>query len=124
MDEMQQKLNSILGNPEMMSQIMNMAQALGVDQEPEPVSQPVSAPSGNPLQSALGGIDPGTIQKIIGIAQQAGIDRNQQNLLKALRPYLSEHRIIKLEKAMRAAKIAGVATTALGGMGSIFLPGR
>jgi hypothetical protein len=124
MDEMQQKLNSILGNPEMMSQIMNMAQALGADQEPEPVSQPVSAPSGNPLQSALGGIDPGTIQKIIGIAQQAGIDQNQQNLLKALRPYLSEHRIIKLEKAMRAAKIAGVATTALGGMGSIFLPGR
>lgn len=124
MDEMQQKLNSILGNPEMMSQIMNMAQALGADQEPELVSQPVSAPSGNPLQSALGGIDPGTIQKIIGIAQQAGIDRNQQNLLKALRPYLSEHRIIKLEKAMRAAKIAGVATTALGGMGSIFLPGR
>ena len=124
MDEMQQKLNSILENPEMMSQIMNMAQALGADQEPEPVSQPVSAPSGNPLQSALGGIDPGTIQKIIGIAQQAGIDRNQQNLLKALRPYLSEHRIIKLEKAMRAAKIAGVATTALGGMGSIFLPGR
>lgn len=124
MDEMQQKLNSILGNPEMMSQIMNMAQALGADQEPEPVSQPVSAPPGNPLQSALGGIDPGTIQKIIGIAQQAGIDRNQQNLLKALRPYLSEHRIIKLEKAMRAAKIAGVATTALGGMGSIFLPGR
>ena len=121
---MQQKLNSILGNPEMMSQIMNMAQALGADQEPELVSQPVSAPSGNPLQSALGGIDPGTIQKIIGIAQQAGIDRNQQNLLKALRPYLSEHRIIKLEKAMRAAKIAGVATTALGGMGSIFLPGR
>ena len=124
MDEMEQKLNSILGNPEMMSQIMNMAQALGGKGEPEPAAEPVSAPPSNPLQGALGGIDPGTIQKIVGIAQQAGIDRNQQNLLKALRPYLSEHRIIKLEKAMRAAKIAGVATTALGGAGSIFLPGR
>lgn len=124
MDEMEQKLNSILGNPEMMSQIMHMAQSLGGKQEPESVSEPVSAASVNPLQGALGGIDPGTIQKIVGIAQQAGIDRNQQNLLKALRPYLSEHRIIKLEKAMRAAKIAGVATTALGGAGSIFLPGR
>lgn len=124
MDEMEQKLNSILGNPEMMSQIMNMAQALGGKETPEPVNEPAFMPQSNPLQGALGGIDPGTIQKIVGIAQQAGIDRNQQNLLKALRPYLSEHRIIKLEKAMRAAKIAGVATTALGGAGSIFLPGR
>ena len=124
MDEMEQKLNSILGNPEMMSQIMNMAQALGGKDEPEPVDEPVSVPSVNPLSGMLGGIDPGTIQKIVGIAQQSGIDRNQQNLLKALRPYLSEHRIVKLEKAMRAAKIAGIATTALGGAGSIFLPGR
>lgn len=123
MDEMEQKLNSILGNPELMSQIMNMAQALGGKQDAEPaVTSPAPPPS--PLQGALGGIDPGTIQKIIGIAQQAGIDRNQQNLLRALRPYLSEHRIVKLEKAMRAAKIAGVATTALGGAGSLFLPGR
>ncbi|MBE6959162.1 MAG: hypothetical protein E7448_00340 [Ruminococcaceae bacterium] len=124
MDEMEQKLNSILANPEMMSQIMNMAQALGGKEEPEPVNEPASMPSSTPLQGMLGGIDPGTIQKMIGIAQQSGIDRNQQNLLKALRPYLSEHRIIKLEKAMRAAKIAGIATTALGGAGSIFLPGR
>lgn len=124
MDEMEQKLNSILGNPEMMSQIMNMAQALGGNQESEPVSQPASIPSPSPLQGALGGIDPGTIQKIVGIVQQAGIDRNQRNLLKALRPYLSELRIVKLEKAMRAAKIAGVATTALGGTGSTFLSGR
>ena len=29
MDGMEEKLNTILGNPEMMSQIMNMAQALG-----------------------------------------------------------------------------------------------
>ena len=124
MDEMEQKLNSILGNPEMMSQIMNMAQALGGKQEQEQFSQPAPVQEANSMLGALGGIDSGTIQKIIGIAQQAGIDRNQQNLLKALRPYLSEHRIVKLEKAMRAAKIAGVATTALGGTGSIFLPGR
>lgn len=124
MDEMEQKLNSILGNPEMMSQIMNMAQALGGKQESEQISEPAPVQSANPMLGTLGGIDSGTIQKIIGIAQQAGIDRNQQNLLKALRPYLSEHRIVKLEKAMRAAKIAGVATTALGGAGSIFLPGR
>lgn len=118
MDEMEQKLNAILGNPEMMSQIMSMAQNLGGNQESEP--ETISAPAVNPL----GGFDPGTVQKIIGIAQQAGIDRNQQNLLHALRPYLNEKRIIKLEKAMRASKIAGVAATALGSSGSLFFPGR
>ena len=117
MDEMEQKLNSILGNPEMMAQIMSMAQNLGGNPEPEPT--PASAPAPN-----LGGFDPGMIQKIAGIAQQSGIDGHQQNLLRALRPYLSEHRIVKLEKAMRAARLAGVVTTVLGSSGSLFFPGR
>ena len=117
MDDMQQKLDAILGNPDMMAQIMSMAQNLGGNAGPEPVSTP--APSIN-----LGGIDPGMIQKIAGIAQQSGVDGNQQNLLRALKPYLSEHRIVKLEKAMRAARLAGVVTSVLGSSGSLFFAGR
>ena len=119
MDDMEQKLNSILGNPEMMAQIMRMAQNLGGNSEPEPEPAPVAAPA-----LTLGGFDPGMLQKIAGIAQQSGIDGHQQNLLRALRPYLNEHRIIKLEKAMRAARLAGVVTTVLGSSGSLFFPGR
>lgn len=123
MEDMEQKLNSILGNPEMMAQIMNMAQAMGASQ-PQPV-QPTPAPP-KPSQPSLPAMnfDPAMIQRIAGIAQQAGIDKNQQSLLRALRPYLNEQRIVKLEKAMRAAKIAGIASTALGGAGSLFFPGR
>ena len=110
---MEQKLNSILGNPDMMAQIMSMAQSMSAPQDKQ---------QSPPLPG--GGIDPVMLQKIAGIAQQSGIDQNQQVLLKALRPYLNEHRIIKLEKAMRAAKIAGMATTFLGGAGSLFFPGR
>ena len=117
MDDMEQKLNSILGNPEMMAQIMSMAQNLGVNPEPEPVSAP------NPAIN-FGGFDPGMIQKIAHIAQQSGVDSNQQNLLRALRPYLSDQRIEKLEKAMRAARLAGVVTTVLGNSGSLFFAGR
>ena len=113
MEDMEQKLNTILGNPDMMAQIMSLAQSMNAPQEPEP------AP---PSQGI--GIDPVMLQKIAGIAQQSGIDQNQLVLLKALRPYLNEQRIIKLEKAMRAAKIAGMATTFLGGAGSLFFPGR
>jgi hypothetical protein len=45
---------------------------------------------------------------------KAGVDRDQKALLSALSPYISGNRIHKLEKAMRAAKLAGVATTFLG----------
>lgn len=122
MDELEQKLNSILGNPEMMSQLMTMAQSLGQSQKnPEP--EPPKAPS-LPALGLPAGMDINMLQKIAGIASQAGIDRNQQALLKALTPYLNHGRIEKLEKAMRAAKIAGLATTVLGSSIPLLQSGR
>ena len=41
-----------------------------------------------------------------GLAQGAAIDKEQQALLNALTPYISRERRQKLEKAMRAAKMA------------------
>ena len=120
MDQMEDKLNSILGNPQMMQQIMSMAQALGAS-SPE---QPREAPPPPPNQAPPLGLDVGTMQKLLGIARQSGIDKNQQALLKALAPYLSRERIAKLEKAMRAAKIAALASTALGSDTVPFLSGR
>ncbi len=117
MDDMQQKLDAILGNPEMMAQLMNMAQSLGgAPPSPPPLQE------SSPATPAMN-IDPGMLQKIIGIAQQSGIDKNQQTLLRALNPYLSQERIGKLEKAMRAAKLAGLASSFLGS-GLLFQTGR
>ena len=119
MDGMEEKLNAILGNPQMMQQIMSMAQAMGKQEEPVQKEEPKQE-----QQSIGSGLDMATIQKLSNIARQSGIDRNQQNLLKALRPYLSKERISKLEKAMRAAKIASIASTALAGSGISLLTGR
>ena len=124
MAEMEDRLNSILGNPQMMQQIMAMAQSLGQTQgepprqeesKPEPPPQQPQMPSGNELAM---------MQKLFGMARQSGIDKNQQTLLKALGPYLSRERISKLEKAMRAAKMAGLASSVLGSSGLPFLSGR
>ena len=127
MDDMQSKLNAILGNPQMMQQIMSMAQAMGQEQ-PEPPNQAATPPPPPPPENsavpAFSLPDAATMQRIAGLAGQTGIDKNQQALLKALRPYLSRERVNKLERAMRAAKIAGVAATALGGSGLSFLTGR
>ena len=105
MDEMQNKLDSILGNPQMMEQIMSMAQSLGAN---TPAPEPREAPPALPIDGAM-------LSQIAGLAKYAAVDKNQQRLLAALSPYLTDHRLQKLEKAMRAAKIAGIAAAALSG---------
>ena len=115
MSEMEDKLGAILGNPDMMQKIMSMAQSL--NQAQPQAQQPQQEP---PAVN----IDPAMLQRIAAMAGQTGIDRNQQALLKALSPYLSRTRIEKLEKAMRAAKLAGLASSALGNGGLQALLGR
>ena len=100
MSELEEKLNSVLNNPQLMQQIMSMAQSLGSQPQPE---QP---PKTDPMPE----IDLGMLQRLSGLASQGTIDQNQQSLLKALRPYLTRERIEKLEKAMRAAKMARMAS--------------
>ena len=109
MDNMEEKLGSILGNPAMMQQIMSMAQSLGQSQPEPPKQEP-------PKQEtpSLPDFDPGMISKLMNMAGQTNIDPNQQQLLKALRPYLTCQRIERLEKAMRAARLAGLASSFLG----------
>lgn len=110
MDEMENKLNTILGNPEMMSKIMALAQNFSQSQPDANQDSPAPAQA----QSDLPQIDLSMLQKLSGYAKQSNIDKNQQSLLRSLSPYLSQQRISKLEKAMRAAKMASMATTFLG----------
>ena len=108
METLEQQLGAVLGNPEMMQKIMAMAQALGTSKpEPEPQDTPPPPP--------MPDIDIGLLKKISGFAGQSSIDKDQQALLKALGPYLTQRRIHKLENAMRAAKMARLAAATLGG---------
>lgn len=113
MDEMQEKLGAILGNPQMMQSILSMAQSLGSSEQPPPITP-------EPPPSSASGIDPGMLQKLAGLAAQSGIDREQQALLDALKPYLSRERIRRLARAMRAAKTARLAGSVLGSGGLSF----
>ena len=110
MEDMQSGIQAILNNPQMMEQIMAMAQSMGATAPPEAPAAPSM------------GFDPAMLQKLSGLAGSATIDKDQQNLIRALSPYISHRRITKLEKAMRAAKLASLATTFLGS--NLFDPGR
>ena len=120
MDDFQSKLNSIMGNPAMMEQIMNMAKMM--NQSPSTAAEPAAAPTSQQSAAASGSqnvssfpeLDFSMIQKLSGIAASSGMDQNQKTLLNALKPYLPSQRLEKLEKAMRAVKLARFASSSLG----------
>ena len=114
MDQMEDKLGAILGNPQLMQQIMSMAQSLGQ-------SPPQPEPSPGP---ELPNFDPAMLAKLGSLAGQGTVDSNQRALLNALHPYLSSRKLNKLEKAMRAAKMARMASSFFGQGGLSILTGR
>ena len=114
MDGMEEKLGAILNDPNMMQQIMAMAQSLG---NSAPEKQQEEKKSGQAVDTAM-------LQKVSGILGNSGVDQQQKLLLQALSPYLSRDRVTKLENAMRAAKMAKLASSFLGNGGLQNLMGR
>lgn len=129
MAEFDEKLNSLLSNPEAMAQIMQMAQSLSGGQAQQPVQQvpqappqqPVQPPPPPPLQQApspggsplsalsslTGGMDPAMLSKLLPLIQELGSqnDSNARQLLYALRPYLKPDRQEKIERALQLARL-------------------
>ena len=120
MSEMEEKLGAILGDPQMMQQIMALAQSMDQRQQEKQSAEIPNVPQ----SPSLPAMDPALIGKLAGLLGQSGIDRDQRTLLKALSPYLSTNRIQKLEKAMQAAKMARLASTFLNSGGLSLLTGR
>lgn len=114
MSELESKINNILDNPEAMKKIMSLAQSLNLQTGEQPNHQQQEKQSKETNTSTFPDIDPSMLQKITGLTKQTGIDKNEQALLRALSPYLSRERINKLEKAMRAARMARIASSMLG----------
>lgn len=107
MDDLEGQIRQVLGDPEQMAQIMNLAQSLmGAGAAEAPKEAPAQAPE--PELGLLG--------KLGGLMQQGG-QGDQQALLRALRPYLSEKRQRKIDRAMQITRMAHLAKTALAGLG-------
>ena len=116
MSELEDKLNALMNNPQIMQQISAMAQSMGMG-SPDPPAQPAPTPN-------MPGLDPNQLQAIVQAAGQTSMDKDQQALLNALTPYLSTPKIRKLERAMRASKMAGIASLFLNSGGLQMLTGR
>ena len=116
MSELEEKLNALMSNPQLMQQIAALAQNMGQGNPEPPIRENTPSPA-PPIESHQ-------FQSIVQAAGQNGIDKNQQALLQALSPYLSTSRIHKLERAMHASRMAGLASVFLNSGGLQLLSGR
>lgn len=111
MADLEQQLNSMLSNPELMNQIFSMANALGGS---GPTQSSPAANQNTQQNFSSTPFDPAALQQMMNMMRQMQLEPRQQNLLHALKGYLPGDRIVKLEKAMQAAKIAKLAASSMG----------
>ena len=96
MDELESQIRAVLGDPQQMAQIMGLAQSLmGGGEQPPPAP---AEKRESPLSLPGGGSD-------------------QQALLRAVRPYLSEKRQRKIDRAIQITRMAHLAKLAMEGLG-------
>ena len=112
MAELDEKLNTLLSDPNSMAQIMQMAQQLSVpmggrtDNAP-PAQQPPPPPAAPPAAlPPLGGLDPQVLARFLPLLQEYSRSNSQtMQLLYALRPFLKESKQDKVERAARLARL-------------------
>ena len=106
MAEFEDKLNAVLSNPELMGQILSMAGSL--NQQP-------TAPPPPPPSSGFGSMpfDPGAMAGMMQMLKATQLEPKQRNLIQALRGFVPDDRLVRLEKAMQASLIAKFASAAM-----------
>lgn len=115
MADLENALDQLLGDPEAMAQIMSLAERLkeppgsGGAAPPPAEADTSDAPAPGPAAPDLGQLAP-----LLAQLQKGGGDARSDALLQALRPFLSEERRRKLDKAVRLSALARTARTALG----------
>ena len=125
MSELEDKINGILGDPAQMEKIAGLAKSLmgGGDSGDTPAEKTKSAGGGlDSLMQSLGGsdgaIDPAMLARLSrAFSSGAGEKKQERALLEAMKPYLSEKRRSKMDKAIKLARLASIARIAMGEMG-------
>ena len=118
MSELEEKLNSILSDPEAMAQVMNLAQSLSAQaggaaptDAPVPPAQDGGSDVSAMLSRAVSSLDPELLRRLLPVLSQLNREESSQTaaLLYALRPFLREDRRGKVERAVQLARLIHLA---------------
>ena len=118
MADWQEQLNTILSDPEAMSRIATLAQSLSGASPEAPPPPPDAAPDaegGTATASAPGGLDPELLRRALPLLRQLNRPESGEaaEFLRALRPFLSEKRRGKVERAAQLARLIHLGKTFL-----------
>lgn len=86
MDDLEQRIESVLNDPEQMAKIMEMAQSLGIKPDAAPGTEPKPSRTAN---------------------------EKEMDLLRALKPFLKPNHRNRIEKVMQVARFTNIAKMAL-----------
>ena len=130
MADWQEQLNSILSDPGAMAQIASLAQSLsggpeGAETPPGGAVAEDGAPRGgapfdpDAVGAALGGLDPELMRRLMPLLRQMNRPESSETtaFLLALRPFLSEARRGKVERAAQLARLIHLGKTFLTAQG-------
>ena len=118
MDDLGERLNEILSDPQLMERISGLAGSLfGGEGRPEPQKEKHAAPPDDL------GFDPALLARVAGIMRSQGEKREERALLDAMRPYLSPRRREKMDRAVRLARVFGHGVTFAGYFHTLFAIG-
>lgn len=105
MDNMNDMLSSVLGDPESLRQIQELADML--KDETGDSSQDNNTDAGSESANS-DGFDPAMLMSIMGAVSAAGGDDKSRSLILALKPYLSSERQARADKAVKFLKMYAV----------------
>ena len=112
MSDFEDRLNEILGDPARMDMIASMAKSLmGSQDRPQEASAPPPIEAAEGFDSRM----VGRLAKMLGSGGKTA--DSKRALLEAMKPYLSPHRRERLERAMKLAKMIGMAEIAFEALG-------
>lgn len=113
MDGIEEKLSAILADPNSMEQIMNIARTLGTASTQQAADDNAVSQSAPHAESAPA-LDASALKTITSMMQDGGkISDRQLALLNALRPFLNPTRRSSVDRAIRIARLSGIAEAAL-----------
>ena len=114
MSDFEEQLNSILSDPAQMEKITSMAKSLMGGGE---TAQERSEHLPKKESSLLETFDPAMLGRLSKVMSGMNRQDDKQALLEAMKPYLSQPRREKLERAMKLAKMIHMAEIAFGTLG-------
>jgi len=108
MENLEEKIGSLLSNPGSLEKIMDMARSISGASD-TPAAAPEPPPAASSLFSGLGSMDPAMLGIISRFMSEYGREDERYRLLHDLKPHLRQEKQEFIDQAIQFAKFSRIA---------------